>query len=153
MFRTFSSRGIQHVWRGKHDKYHHMCINRAVKKPLGVIVWGASSSKCLTTAALMNSKIYQETIINDLKMQRECLIFPSKEYIFQQDNAPWHALLSTKTFLQAQGILTFALPSNSPDISPIERVWTIIKRRMTSVPKRKEALWKKCSGYLVQHHF
>ena len=61
---------------------------------------GAISSKGVSQLKIVNgsldSKRYQNEIINDVKLQCECLIFPKKDYIYQQDNAPCHNSVSTR---------------------------------------------------------
>ena len=146
MFRTRSHRRTKKVWRRKHEVYHPACINRCVKNPFGVMVWGAISSKGVSQLKLvngrMNSKYYQENIMNDIKLQCECVMFPGKEYIFQQDNAPCHNSASTRAFLRNLDIKRLDWPSNSPDLSPIETVWSIVKRRIGRTPNNKSELWR-----------
>ena len=58
------------------------------------------------------------------------------EIIFQQDNAPAHKKASVKAFLDAQSYETLAWPPQSPDLSPIEWVWNIIKMKMKTLRPR-----------------
>ncbi|GFW68681.1 uncharacterized protein TNCV_530341 [Trichonephila clavipes] len=55
--------------------------------------------------------------------------FPNGEpYIFMQDGAPCHTARSIKAFLAEQNISLLDLPSNSPDMSPMENFWELMKR-------------------------
>ena len=64
--------------------------------------------------------------------------FPKQRvYLFQQDNAPCHSSASTRAFIRDQGITLLDWPSNSPDLSPIEIVWSIVKRRIGRIPNKK----------------
>ena len=73
MFRSYNNRRTQCVWRRPPEKYEPSCINYSVKHPLGVQVWGAISSKGTSQLKIMNdsldSKWYQNEIINDVKFQ------------------------------------------------------------------------------------
>ena len=145
MFRTYNHRRTQKIRRRKHEKYNPDCINYCVKNPLGVLVWGAISSKGVSQLKLvkgnLNSERYQREIICDIKMQCECLMFPQKNYIFQQDNAPCHNSQSTRNFLSREGVTVLSWPLNSPDLSPIENVWAIVKKRIGRLPTSKAELW------------
>jgi len=52
----------------------------------------------------MNAKKYQKDIINDIVTLSECLIFPRKEFIFQQDLAPPHRAKITQKFLERKDV-------------------------------------------------
>ena len=57
-----------------------------------------------------------------------------QNWMFQQDNAPRHTSRTSRTWLQELSIQVLEWPAQSPDMSPIENLWWIIKR---SVSKRK----------------
>ena len=56
--------------------------------------------------------------------------FPDGDGIFQQDLAPCLTGRKTKDFMLANNINTLLWPGNSPDINPIENLWSIIKCRL-----------------------
>ena len=56
-----------------------------------------------------------------------------KKIIFIHDNAPSHAAKATSQFLQSLGFVNKALmawPPISPDLNPIENMWSTIKRHV-----------------------
>lgn len=63
--------------------------------------------------------------------------------IFQQDNAPAHSSKRTKAYLASLGISLLSWPPNSPDLSPIENIWGLIKRKLKgkAFPNR-DLLWE-----------
>lgn len=53
--------------------------------------------------------------------------FPDGDGIFQQDNAPCHKARMIKEFLANCDFELLEWPPYSPDLSPIENLWAIIK--------------------------
>ena len=48
------------------------------------------------------------------------------------DLAPWHNYNSSRTFPECKGISVLERPGNLPDMNPIENVWNIIKKGISS---------------------
>jgi len=63
----------------------------------------------------MNAKSYQASIVNDIDVVSKCLVFPEKNFVFQQDLAPPHRASSTSNYLKSKNIQGFEWPGNSPD--------------------------------------
>ena len=68
--------------------------------------------------------------------------------IFQQDGAPCHTSVSTKTFLQQKKIKVLEKwPAQSPDMNIIEHVWAKMKEdTWKTKPKNLDDLWKACEA-------
>ena len=97
-------------------------------------VWGTISSRGLSLLRNVNGNMvsakYQNGIIHYVEMTRECVVFPQKGYSFMHDVAPCHNSKSTRTFLECKGIPILEWPGNSPDMTPIENVWNIMKKEI-----------------------
>ena len=63
----------------------------------------------------------------------------------QQDNDPKHKSRTVKKYLDKEVQEVIDWPSNSPDINPIENLWSIIKRR---VEKRRPTDLKELDKFL-----
>ena len=152
-----------------HRKFSYRKVNQAPKPKARpkhlykVMVWAGISRRGATKICLLNrsvdSGVYQEVLqmhllpfLNDVLPQGK----------FQQDNAPCHTSLSTRKFLEDNGVAVFKTPAESPDLNPIENLWHELKHyiRNTAKPRTKEellqgikAFWKtvtaeKCRRYI-----
>ena len=64
----------------------------------------------------------------------------------QQDNAPSHNLIFSKTWFSENGLEVLEKwPPNSPDNNVIENVWSLLKKRVFQKPSKNiEELWAFC---------
>ena len=71
--------------------------------------------------------------------------FPNGNFFWQQDNAPCHVSKSSLAFFKSNKIELLDWPSNSPDLNPVENIWSILTERLYRTKKAyntKEKLWK-----------
>ena len=57
-------------------------------------------------------------------------IFPRGNGIFQQDNAPVHTAKVAKNALKDAEVKTLPWPAYSPDLNPIENLWSVMERNL-----------------------
>ena len=97
------------------------------------MVWG-----CITAQGMGNLHICEGTINAERYIQvLEQHMLPSKQRIFhgcpclfQQDNAKPHSARVTTAWLRSKRVRVLDWPACSPDLSPIENVWRIMKRKI-----------------------
>jgi transposase len=54
--------------------------------------------------------------------------------MYQQDNTPCHKAKSVTELFKQNNINVLQWPARSPDLNPIENVWTVLDRKLTKEP-------------------
>jgi hypothetical protein len=119
------------VIRSKDDAFHADCINRTVKFPKGVMIWGISAKGLGNFEfidGIVNAEKYQKILTNGLLPSINKL-HAEENSIFQQDGASCHTAKSTQKWLSEKGITVLSWPSSSPDLNIIKTLWHKMKLR------------------------
>ncbi len=64
-----------------------------------------------------------------IKVLEQHMLLSSRR-VFQQDNAKPYAAAITTAWLRSRRVRVLNWPACSPDLSPIENIWRIIKRKI-----------------------
>lgn len=115
--------------------HDHLFIKTREKYPETFMIAGGSSyyglGNIIFCGGYMDSTSYHDTLLyyaDDIRRLEEA---NDVSLYFQQDNASAHTSKASKAFIE--GIFTKSLsfwPANSPDLSPIEQVWGILKAKI-----------------------
>jgi len=149
-FNLFGSDGLQWCRRGVGEEFNAKNVRKEVKHGGGsIMVWGCITSQGYgelhLVEGIMDSvqfcKILDESLLGTLKT----LGISKNHVIFQQDNDPKHKSKYTTSWLTRNRIKTLPWPPNSPDMNPMEHVWSQIDLRLRQrphYPTNKEQLWQ-----------
>ncbi len=101
------------------------------------MIWGAMSSAGVGPLCFFETQRHCTRLPRNFADQ----LFKDADFIFQQDLAHAHTAKSTKSWLNDHGVGVLDWPANSPDLNPIENLWSIVKRKMRNKrPKNADEL-------------
>lgn len=99
------------------------------KFPTKIMVWGGISLRGATELSIIAGTVDSArycTILNEYLVQTANTLYP-EGWRLQQDNARCHTSRYTRTWLEDNRIETIPWPAVSPDLSPIENIWGLMK--------------------------
>ncbi len=128
----------------KRTRTTQVVISAQFRSPASLMVWGCMSACGMGSLHIWKGTINAERYIQVLEqhmLPSRRRLFQGRPCIFQHDNARPHTASITTSWLRRRRIRVLKWPACSPDLSPIENIWRIIKRKMRQRrPKTVEQL-------------
>lgn len=136
------------VWRHRGERMLNSCVMHRHTGPApGIMVWGGigyhSRTPLVRIAGTLNSQRYISEVL-------EPVVLPYLQglptAIFQQDNARPHVARIVQGFFVNRQIELLPWPARSPDLSPIENMWSMVAERLTQITSQAatpDQLWQR----------
>ena len=146
-FELKNSKRAKRVWCEPSQKLKSKNIAHTVKHGGGsLMVWGCFSSSGVGRLVKIDTKMTAEYYVNILEENLNnsavemCLV----DFIFQQDNDPKHTSKVAKSYFQKNNIEVLEWPAQSPDLNPIEHLWTILDDKIPMESRTNfQTFWEK----------
>ncbi len=113
------------VLRAKEEGDLPPCYQPSVQKPASLMVWGCISAYGMGSLHVLEGTMNAERYIKVLEQH----MLPSRRRVFQHDNTKPHTAAITTAWLRSRRVRVLNWPACSPDLSHIENIWRIIKRK------------------------
>lgn len=131
----YGSDGNEMVWGEKGEGLNRRRVKETRKFGGGnIMVWGCMSWAGIGFATKIDGKmdadLYREILDDELLKSLRFYGQDVEDMIFQQDNDPKHKSKKAKEWFEEHEMNVLIWPANSPDMNPIEHLWTHVKDKL-----------------------
>lgn len=146
-YNIFGSDGRTMVWRKTNDELNPLNIRGTVKFGGGsVMVWGCMSyygvGPLVFIESIMDHKMYLQILRGNMRPYAHRMGI-ADTFSFYQDNDPKHKAIAVQKWLGSNCPNLVNTPAQSPDLNPIENLWSFLESKIRNHPiTNKEELKK-----------
>ncbi|GFS75691.1 transposable element Tcb1 transposase [Trichonephila clavipes] len=123
------------VWRRRGKRMPNSCLMHHHTGPApGIMAWAGigyhSSTPLVRIAGTLNSQRYISKVLEPVVLPYLQVLATA---IFQQNNARPHVACIVQRFFINHQIELLPWPARSPDLSPIENIWSMVAQQLTQI--------------------
>jgi len=128
------------VWKKRGEPISNRTTSPTVKHGGGgnLMVWGCMGwsgvGKLTEVQGIMDKHQYCAILEDGVMESFEVLAMEEGEMYFQQDNDPKHTSRLADEWFEDNDIQLLVWPAQSPDLNPIEHIWTHLKQQLRQYP-------------------
>ncbi|CAF4154112.1 unnamed protein product [Rotaria sp. Silwood2] len=126
------------IWRTKDERWKEGCMHVAAAGGGGrVNFYGTSTSERSGCFRIYNENTNSDVyckILNNYLIPTVQLYQMENNYFYQHDNFRYHLSKQTQMEFHELGVKVLKWLNKSPDLNPIESVWTVINNKLKSTP-------------------